>query len=300
MQFPESFFKADENGFLGYMEVGFISTTSDKQVALQYSGIFDGKPEPTVIEFVPSSVCRGACVREFSQYPAEQEYLFPACSFVEPRSDTRYEATENGPLKVIAVSITSKIILSDEILHSRKNMHLTEFQFLIQKLESRLPARLRLSDCLGLPDSFNVFEQCRLICSRHASLPPDVFLNHVDYQQLLTEMMDAYRISVHFLEMHDELCEHNLNISSTNNPGVSLRDWLRTQLSDLKRTMKTADCIESQHIAMKMCSMKGLIQDSSLERFDRDSEPPIVKAAADGASRVDVFLLLMAGAKPRK
>ena len=37
----------------------------------QYSGAGEGKPLPTVLVAVTGAIDRGACIRDFSQYPAE-------------------------------------------------------------------------------------------------------------------------------------------------------------------------------------------------------------------------------------
>jgi hypothetical protein len=69
MEMPESFFKVDEKtGCCGYAEWGFISTTTNKNVAIQYSGADEGKPRATVLCIRPSSVDRGASIAEFSQF----------------------------------------------------------------------------------------------------------------------------------------------------------------------------------------------------------------------------------------
>jgi hypothetical protein len=68
MEMPESFSKVDEDtGCSGYAEWGFISTTANKSVAIQYSGVDEGKPRATVLCIRPSSVDRGASIAEFSQ-----------------------------------------------------------------------------------------------------------------------------------------------------------------------------------------------------------------------------------------
>ena len=67
MELPERFWHADARGCKGYVEWGFRSTTSDKAVALQYSGVQQGRPLAMVMEIVTASVDRGACIRDFSQ-----------------------------------------------------------------------------------------------------------------------------------------------------------------------------------------------------------------------------------------
>ena len=78
MEFPDSFFFPDENGRRGYVEWGFLSTTSNKETALQYSGVKEGKPKAMVIEFPVTSIDRGGSVKVFSQYPQviDRSFLF--------------------------------------------------------------------------------------------------------------------------------------------------------------------------------------------------------------------------------
>jgi hypothetical protein len=70
-ELPDKFDKTDENGCRGYMEYGFLSTTSHRETAVQYSGAGEGKPLPMVIQTRASSIDRGACIKDLSQYPEE-------------------------------------------------------------------------------------------------------------------------------------------------------------------------------------------------------------------------------------
>ena len=74
MELPEAFFHADDTGRRGFAEWGFLSTTSNKDVALTYSysgGQADAAaPIPIVIKISSSAVDRGASIHAFSQYPA--------------------------------------------------------------------------------------------------------------------------------------------------------------------------------------------------------------------------------------
>jgi hypothetical protein len=67
--FPVSFFKSNEKGHKGILEWGFMSTTANKAIAIQYSGIRQGKPQPTILELNAGTVDRGADLNKFSQYP---------------------------------------------------------------------------------------------------------------------------------------------------------------------------------------------------------------------------------------
>jgi hypothetical protein len=70
-ELPDSFWSADEHGCRGYMEWGFLSTTSHRETAILYSGAGEGRPLPMVLQMTVSSIDRGACIKDFSQYPGE-------------------------------------------------------------------------------------------------------------------------------------------------------------------------------------------------------------------------------------
>lgn len=67
LDMPDSFFDTDENGCSGFVDWGFMSTSSNKAVAVKYSGANEGKLKATVMVIHPSSVDRGASISEFSQ-----------------------------------------------------------------------------------------------------------------------------------------------------------------------------------------------------------------------------------------
>jgi len=79
-ELPDSFETPDEHGCLGYMEWGFLSTTSHRETAVEYSGAGEGKPLPMVIQTRASSIDRGACIKDLSQYPQEVRAESSACT----------------------------------------------------------------------------------------------------------------------------------------------------------------------------------------------------------------------------
>ena len=95
---PRCFFKADENGCRGFVEWGFMSTTANKKVAIDYSDAhkkangdesarsWSGSGHgalPMVLMVRVSAVDRGACIREFSQFEQEEEYLWVPGSYLQ-------------------------------------------------------------------------------------------------------------------------------------------------------------------------------------------------------------------------
>jgi hypothetical protein len=115
---PPSFGCADGYGSKGWTEFGFRSTTADKAVALDYSGIKKGNPHPMVIAIKPNAIDRGACIADLSQYQGEQEYLFVPCSFLQPNGPPALEVVAEGIVNVIPVhlSLNLKIETMEELL----------------------------------------------------------------------------------------------------------------------------------------------------------------------------------------
>jgi hypothetical protein len=106
VRLPDCFHRADENGCRGFAEWGFMSTTSSKEVAISYSGLDDRRPMPTVFEIRVGAVDRGACIREFSQYPAEIECEPPAVpSLHAPPGLSALTATSENTCSFVVMGI---------------------------------------------------------------------------------------------------------------------------------------------------------------------------------------------------
>ncbi len=82
MKLPPHFYEPNEFGICGLTEIAFLSTTSEKNVALMYSGVKDDLPFPEVFEITVGAVDRGACIQEFSQYPGEVKCLHSNITYV--------------------------------------------------------------------------------------------------------------------------------------------------------------------------------------------------------------------------
>jgi hypothetical protein len=66
----------------GYTELGVMSMTSCKQVALRYSGVLTVSNQPVILAFAAGAVDRGAREQPLSQFPFEIEFTFPPMSFI--------------------------------------------------------------------------------------------------------------------------------------------------------------------------------------------------------------------------
>ena len=75
------------------MERSFLSTTTGRDVAIQYLG--DGAL-PMIFSIECGAVDKGACVSWLSQYPEEDEVLMPPRSFLEVVGPPRLIRTDDG------------------------------------------------------------------------------------------------------------------------------------------------------------------------------------------------------------
>ena len=119
MILPEQFLK-EKNGFRGGVEWGLMSTTMDKNVATQYSGV--DRQRGSVFEIVPGRIDIGAELSWLSQYPGEAEYLFPPLSCLEVIDEPQVQ----GQVVVfpLRVNINLKGLTLEQLEGRRKFLHL--------------------------------------------------------------------------------------------------------------------------------------------------------------------------------
>jgi hypothetical protein len=208
MDLPLRFFEPDSSGCLGFAEWGFMSTTADKRVAIQYSGVREGRPRATILVITCGAVDRGACIRDFSQYPSEIEYLWLPCSFVQPSGSRFVEVSSSGVVTMVPVRVNAnlKTMTVEEILGQKKAMHLASFRYLQGELKRDLEhiveteggsARL-LADTSPKKSKFSVRgflrhiqKQGQEVYERHCAVEAAGYIGDDDYRALVTEMLDV-------------------------------------------------------------------------------------------------------------
>jgi ankyrin repeat protein len=125
-----------ERGVKGGVEYGFLSTTLNKNIALEYSGVNTGKG--VVFEINIGAIDNGAQLDSVSQYPNERELLFGPLSNLEVVDRPRVECFNGKSVFVIPldININLKSQTIEEMIGKRKNMLLsliknmkTEFDF---------------------------------------------------------------------------------------------------------------------------------------------------------------------------
>jgi hypothetical protein len=133
MILPESFWDKNKgaDGFRGGVEMGFMSTTTNREVAIQYSG--SDKKRGSVFEIAAGRIDIGADIKFLSQYPGEAEYLFPPLSCLEVNGDPRIE----GDVIVfpLRVNLCSKGLTLEELVKRRKVLHSAMIKNLTEELD---------------------------------------------------------------------------------------------------------------------------------------------------------------------
>jgi ankyrin repeat protein len=115
-------FNKNARGVSSGVELGFMSTTQSRAVAMEYSG-FKGGELGTIFEFGVGAVDLGAQLDSLSQYPGEGEILFPPLSHLEVIGYPKVEIRDKVPVLVVSVkvNINQKAMTIDEILRRRKH-----------------------------------------------------------------------------------------------------------------------------------------------------------------------------------
>jgi hypothetical protein len=108
MDLPDEFKNCDETGIRGGVEYAMMSTTLEKNVALQYAS--SESQYPTLLEIKISAISRGASIMFLSQYPGETEILYPPLSYLEVVGDSRFERLDDGSLaKIVPLEVCANV-----------------------------------------------------------------------------------------------------------------------------------------------------------------------------------------------
>jgi ankyrin repeat protein len=288
---------------------------ADRSVALQYSGAAEGRPLPTVLQIRTGAVDRGACVRDFSQYQGEVEYLWTPCCFLEQDGPCAVEVTASGPVRVVPVhvNLNLKTWTTEELLGRKKQLHLAAFDHLVGELRRELEAlatergadtRLagdatlnydgkgkRLDEPQWTVGGYltHIEEQCREFLERHRAVEAEAYTAEDTYRHLVLEMAEVGVMARSKLlgwleDPATGICWQH---------GVPLRTAHRQRLGFLARTLPAAG-EERRRAAEELCRLRGLVQ--SRGGLNELGESSLMAAAADGRSPADLEALVRAGA----
>ena len=110
---------------LGFADKAFLSTTKDRDVALEYSGVKQGGVG-TVLCIETSATTNGAVIVFFSQYPGEKETVWNACCYIQhlPGHVQVALPAGGGLVRVyhVLVSANSRALTVEELEARRKKV----------------------------------------------------------------------------------------------------------------------------------------------------------------------------------
>jgi hypothetical protein len=128
----------------GFSESGFLSTTSDIDVALEYSGVKENRVA-TVLAYALSQIDNGAEIVDFSQHPSERETLINASCFCEyQRGQDEMRMTPWGAVRVLHVKVNANLRAQtrEELEDRRKNVVVNMLDVVAKDVRQELLARV--------------------------------------------------------------------------------------------------------------------------------------------------------------
>ena len=326
VDFPSYFYDSDQLGCKGITEPGFMSTTKRIETAIRYSGLKKGKPFPAILEMYVRSVDRGADIREFSQYQHEAEFHWPPGCFLELlckreelvtyECEAGYLRTSQGVVSIFEVRVNCnlKTMTIDELLLTRKNIHLQTFSLLISDAKrgledpeflAQVEKRLNEDDtkdfnskgeycgkpiCTAKSLVEKTVSQCEEVREKHTETRIAEYKSVERYRKLVQTMLET--VTMAKSKVRGWMEDSNRKICLDYN--CALRICHRERMSFLLRTLPSEENLRQKQ-AEKLCIEMGLVGKEAAETNDLE-EPRLVEAAAAGQAKRDILLLLAAKA----
>jgi ankyrin repeat protein len=305
MRLPTKFWVANQWGARGGVELAFLSTTTKREIAIQYIGT--GKAVPTIFEIEVGMIDKGGSVSFLSQFPGEDEILMPPRSNIEVTGTPRLVATDKGQVLVIPARINAnlKVKTIEETQAQRKNLHMSLVQNVVREvkrdvrdLQSSTKFRERTemdatkSSVGHMVES--VIEECEKLLQMHDDKSTDWFNTDSNYDKILGEAISLKSHAMGKLKYWLE----NKEVWAQDHGKRTLLQCSRLSYGKLLAAFwdckESGDTAGAQALAKQMCQREGFMVEAS-DEVDDNGEMPLHAAAANGIVRA-VRLLLDAGA----
>jgi hypothetical protein len=193
---PDRFRVPDEHGCRGGVELGFLSTSTDKDQALHYIDMSRGLP--TLFEIELGQVDRGGDLEWASQFPTEKEILLPPLSNLEVVGEPTMQLTRRGPVQVyrLRVNINLKGLTMDQLKERRRTLHLAMCDNLISEAEQLVSEKLETlpdESCRNLVQSGidDAIEEARELMQNQHARSAEEFNDDSLYSTLLQEAVQV-------------------------------------------------------------------------------------------------------------
>jgi ankyrin repeat protein len=315
LEFPDSFTRADPKcktpDALGFLEYGFMSTSADRNVAVQYSGAKEGKPKAGILQIHPNAVDRGADISGFSQYPAEREFLFVPYSFIQSEGRQRTEVLDGGGVLTVVsvrVNVNLKTETVEELKTKKKQLHLASAHAMVEELRCELgewaaapSAAERLLQDSTRGDTFTtttladaIVNQCEAVVKRHQEVVVEDYVDDGVFRALVSEMLDTKA----WAKEKTQLWMRDATQFISQVQIWSLRDCHRLWLSFLRQRVSAAAFHSSERASasLELLMSRGLVKRGVSGEANADGEDVMVQAGGDGWAQGDIAAAAAAGA----
>jgi len=310
---PAHFTNPDAYNCRGMTEWCFMSSSKQKSVAIQYSGVEQGRPHAMVLEIEPSRADRGAVVSEFSQYPGEEETLFLPMSYVQQNGPQRVEETAFGRVTIIPirVNVNLKADCLEQLEQKKKIIHMTSFEFRVNELRQKLrdaaasgsaDARFKMDQARQgkfwqKPHSVIGFIEALMskvveVVERHRARPASHYCDDAVYRSLVAESLEVAHMAQVTLRWWLTDDKQSIHVVQE----FTLLRSLRRYESFLRLRYGSASSDDVRRTAaLELCVARNLLI-SSVDEIDSNNETRLLTLAAGGGSAEDIELLIAAGA----
>jgi len=250
-----------------------------------------------VFEFDVGMIDNGAPIDFLSQYPGEDEVLFPPRSCLEVIGEQRLEMTPVGEVIVVPARINSnqKTETIESIQGKRKHLHMQvlkntidevyrDLGVLVNSSEFEERAQADISAVHSSAEMYLLREihmECLEWLSRDENKDPAWFNDDDNFKSAVRQGVELKGMALNkFLAWL-----RNDNVLAANLIYDRFREVKRTSLSklqkDFMRAKASADTEETARLALKLCKEKGLVR-NSVEEINELLETPLIAAATEG------------------
>ncbi|KAJ1481748.1 ankyrin repeat-containing domain protein, partial [Baffinella frigidus] len=280
-----------------------MSTTQDQRVATQYAGT----KMPTVFKIGVGAVDRGAPIKFLSQYPGEEEILYPPMSYLEVTGETRMVAGPSGGVtRVVSLSVNANQTCGtiEEMLGSRRGLHVAMLENYEQEIKGELEGKLdseevkqRLAhDGLAMVYGHHtkmvaaISKEVGVVARMHKARSAEWY--NEDDGQFESALREAMQLKKMALGKFQHWLEGANAVALATEPMHVVR---RRALAETHRRLQDAHGREEGGAgameALELCKELGLVV-KSVDETNKEGEPPLVAAGAGG--NVWALELLMA------